>query len=225
MSGQIQINLQAQKLGALISAARMMAHKTVGELAGAIGEMPAVLLDYEAGRKTPSLPELEVIAFSLNLPISRFLSEEPVEYDTTSIDPARLPQLIGLRQRMISALIRQKRLQLNISIDQLSEETGISKNQLNSFESNNSAVPLSDLEAVLKVLGESTENLLDKNGPIGKWIIDQDAIQKFVKLPPELRSFVIAPENQPYLELAVNLSQLSTERLRAIAEGLLEITL
>jgi hypothetical protein len=54
---------------------------------------------------------------------------------------------------------------------------------------------------------------------------DQAAIQEFLNLSPELRAFVCLPVNRPYIELARNLSQLSTEKLRAVAEGLLDITL
>jgi hypothetical protein len=60
---------------------------------------------------------------------------------------------------------------------------------------------------------------------VGKWMNDQGAIQEFLQLPPELRGFVCMPVNRPYLELARNLSQLSTEKLRSVAEGLLDITL
>jgi hypothetical protein len=44
-------------------------------------------------------------------------------------------------------------------------------------------------------------------------------------MPSELQSFVVKPINQPYLELAQRLSEMSVEKLRAVAEGLLEITL
>jgi hypothetical protein len=54
---------------------------------------------------------------------------------------------------------------------------------------------------------------------------DQGAINEFLQLPNELRAFVCMPVNRPYLELARNLSQLSTDKLRSVAEGLLDITL
>ena len=54
---------------------------------------------------------------------------------------------------------------------------------------------------------------------------EQQAISEFLQLPPEVRAFVCMPVNRPYLDLARNLSQLSTEKLRAVAEGLLDITL
>jgi hypothetical protein len=44
-------------------------------------------------------------------------------------------------------------------------------------------------------------------------------------LPPELQAFVSQAVNRPYLELAVKLSSMSSEKLRSVAEGLLDITL
>jgi hypothetical protein len=49
-------------------------------------------------------------------------------------------------------------------------------------------------------------------------------MQKFLDLPPEVQQFVAKPVNRPYLELAMRLSDLSAEKLRAVAEVLLEIT-
>jgi hypothetical protein len=47
---------------------------------------------------------------------------------------------------------------------------------------------------------------------------------KFLELPPEIQQFVCKPVNRPYLELAMRLSELNAEKLRAVAEVLLEIT-
>jgi hypothetical protein len=52
----------------------------------------------------------------------------------------------------------------------------------------------------------------------------QQAIQDFKKLSPELQDFVCRPVNRPYLDLALKLSELSTEKLRSVAENLLDIT-
>ena len=51
------------------------------------------------------------------------------------------------------------------------------------------------------------------------------AVEDFSKLPLDMQQFVSKPANLPYLELAQRLSEMSVERLRAVAEGLLEITL
>ena len=225
MSLQIQITLRTRKLGVLIRDARMAARKTVIEVAQAMGISPALLRTYEEGRKAPSLPELEVLAYYLNLPIQHFWSGETLSDDTARTEPINLPQLVALRQRIIGTLLRQKRQQTSVSLKDLSTETGIPQGRLKAYELGGFAIPLPELEAILTVIGGRVEAFHDQNSPVGKWMNDQAAIQEFLNLTPELRTFVCAPVNRPYLELARNLSQLSAERLRAVAEGLLEITL
>jgi hypothetical protein len=73
-------------------------------------------------------------------------------------------------------------------------------------------------------MGMRVEDFFDKSGPVGQWRKEQDAVGKFKDLPANLQDFVCKPVNRPYVELALKLSELSVERLRAIAEGLLEIT-
>jgi hypothetical protein len=53
---------------------------------------------------------------------------------------------------------------------------------------------------------------------------EQKTIQNFLELDPELQAFVSKPVNRPYLELALKLSNMSTEKLRSVAENLLDIT-
>jgi transcriptional regulator with XRE-family HTH domain len=225
MSLQVQIALRTRKLGVLIRDARMSARKTVSETAKDIGISSSFLRAYEEGRKAPSLPELEVLAYYLNLPIQHFWSSEALSDDASRTEQIDLNRLAGLRHRIIGILLRQKRLQASISIKALALETGISPSRLTAYEMGEKAIPLPELEAILFVLGGRIESFFDQNGPVGKWMNDQDAVREFLQLSPELRAFVCKPVNRPYLELARNLSQLSTEKLRSVAEGLLDITL
>jgi transcriptional regulator with XRE-family HTH domain len=225
MSLQAQIILRTRKLGVLIRDARMSARKTVTEMARAIGTSSAALQAYEEGRKAPSLPELEVLAYYLDMPIQHFWTSAALSENSTRTDPIDLGRLAALRHRIIGALLRQKRLQTSVSLKSLSLETGISQGRLKAYELGEHPIPLPELEAILTVVGGRVEAYFDQNGPVGKWISDQAAIQEFLNLSPELRAFVCMPVNRPYLELARNLSQLSTAKLRAVAEGLLDITL
>jgi hypothetical protein len=68
------------------------------------------------------------------------------------------------------------------------------------------------------------EQFYDQHGPIGKWREQKGNVHKFLDLPPDMQQFVSKPVNRPYVELAMRLSELSTEKLRAVAEVLLEIT-
>lgn len=222
---QLQITLRTRKLGVLIRDARILARKPINEVSKATGISEGWLHAYEEGRKAPSLPELEVLAFYLKLPIQHFWGGEALSDNAARTEPINLSQLIALRQRIIGALLRQKRLQASIPLKDISTETGISQERLKTYELGENAIPLPELEAILTVTGGRVETFFDQNGPIGKWMNDQAAIQEFLKLSPDLRDFVCLPVNRPYLELARNLSQLSTEKLRSVAESLLDITL
>ena len=50
-------------------------------------------------------------------------------------------------------------------------------------------------------------------------------IINFIELPIELQEFILKPVNQPYLEIAQKLSRMSVDKMRDVAEGLLDITL
>jgi hypothetical protein len=71
----------------------------------------------------------------------------------------------------------------------------------------------------------SMRDFRDQSGPVGRWAIQKKALEDFSELPLEMQQFISKPVNLPYLELAQRLSEMSVDRLRGVAEGLLEITL
>lgn len=225
MDIQTQITIRTKKLGVLIRDARLASRRTLDECAKALGVTQGILKSYEEGRRAPSLPELEILVFSLNLPIDHFWSKDVISDDAAPTDPLDLPRLIGLRQRMIGALLRAERMNASISMKAISQQTGISTGRLKAYELGERAIPLPVLEGILSVLGGQVETFFDESGPIGQWMIRQRAIKDFLELPPELQEFVRKPVNRPYLELALKLSSMSTEKLRSVAEDLLDITL
>ncbi len=219
-----QIIIREKKLGVLIRDARMAERRSIKECADAIGVKPGLFRAYEEGRRAPSLPELEALVYYLKLPISQFWGRE-TRSDSSSIEPLDTARLISLRQRMIGALLRQERNNVNMSIRHLAAETGIKSARLNSYEMGERAIPVPELESILSVLGSRIDTFFDQNGPVGQWMTSQRAMQKFLELPEEMQNFVCQPVNRPYLELAMKLSDMSREKLRSVAEGLLDITL
>lgn len=220
-----QITIREKKLGLLIRDARMSERRSIKECADAIGIKPGLFRAYEEGRRAPSLPELETLVFYLKLPITQFwgnatrsdISPIPESLDTT--------RLIALRQRMIGALLRQERNNVNMSIRHLSEKTGVSQPNLKAYELGERAIPVPELEVILSTMGSRMETFFDQSGPVGQWMNSQRALQKFLELPVEMQDFACQPVNRPYIELAMKLSDLSREKLRSVAEGLLDITL
>lgn len=225
MDIQTQITIRTKKLGVLMRDARLAARRSLKECADAIGVRSGLLRAYEEGRRAPSLPELEVLVYYLKLPLSHFWGREAMSEETVPTETLDLPALLSVRQRLIGALLRQERNNANLSIKDVAGSTGISGSRLTSYELGERPIPLPHLEAIIIALGGKIENFFDRNGPVGHWMTSQKAMDKFLELPEEMQVFVCQPVNRPYLELAMKLSEMSRERLRSVAEGLLDITL
>ncbi len=224
MSIQSQIVLRTKKLGVLLRDARLAARKSLDECASAVGVTRGVFGSYEQGRKSPSLPEIEVLTFFLGLPINHFWGRDAISDDAPPTDPLNLPALMGVRQRMIGALLRRQRMEASISVKALSEQTGIPQSRIKAYELGERPIPVPELEGLLAVLDGRVESFFDQSGPIGQWMNQQKAVDLFLKLPTDLQDFVCQPVNLPYLELARKLSALSATKLRSVAEDLLDIT-
>ncbi len=224
MTIQAQVNLRSRKLGVLIRDARLAARRTIPECARTIGVTAGIFRAWEEGRRSPSLPELEVLSYALNLPLRRFWSKDATSDDASPTEALNLPAFVGIRQRLIGALLRQMREKASISPRALSGLSGISTAHLKAYELGERPIPLPELEGLTALLGGQIEMLFDQTGHIGLWMVQQKAIQDFLQLSPELQNFVCKPVNRPYLELAMKLSGMSTDKLRSVAEDLLDIT-
>jgi len=225
MDSKTQITLRTKKLGLLIRDARLAARRNVPECAQAIGIKSGQFRAYEEGRKAPSLPELESLVFFLDLPLDHFWGREARSEGTHPYEKLDLPKLLSVRQRKIGALLRQERMNASISIRNLAQETGISGARIKAYELGEKPMPLPELEILLKTLGGRIESFFDRSGPIGQWLMNQEATQNFLDLPTDMRQFVALPVNRPYLELAMKLSGMSRDKLRSVAEDILDITL
>jgi len=220
-----QITIREKKLGLLIRDARLSERRSIKECADAIGVKPGLFRAYEEGRRAPSLPELETLVYYLKLPISQFWGKQTKSDSPSPMDELDTARLIALRQRMIGALLRQERNNVNMSVRQVAAQTGIAPSRLNAYELGERAIPVPELETILAVLGSRIEIFFDQSGPVGQWMNSQRGLQKFLDLSEEMQKFVCQPVNRPYVELAMKLSEMSKEKLRSVAEGLLDITL
>lgn len=224
MDTKTQITIRTKKLGVLIRDARLSARRSVQECAEAIGVRKSVFRAYEEGMRSPSLPELEALVFFLDLPLDHFWSREIKSNTTTPNENIDLPKLLTLRQRKVGALLRQERMNASISIRNLANSTGITSSRIKAYELGERPIPLPELEVLVSTLGGRIESFFDRNGPIGQWMLKEESVQNFLEMPPELQAFVAMPVNRPYLELAMKLSNMSRDKLRSVAEDLLDIT-
>jgi transcriptional regulator with XRE-family HTH domain len=224
MSKQVQVALRTKKIGVLIRDARLAAHKTLPECAQLVGVSGGILRSWEEGRRAPSLPELELLAYSLHINLQHFWSKEAVSDDVLLTKSMNLPALIGIRQRLVGVHLRQLRENASLSLQTLSEQAGISTARLRAYEMGERPIPLPELEVLVTLLGGQIEALFDQTGPIGKWMVQQKAVQDFLQLPTEVQDFVSKPANSSYLKLAMKLGGLPIEKLRSVAGTLLKFT-
>lgn len=218
------LKIRNKKLGLLIFDARKAMRRTAEECAEAIGVSPEQFQEFESGVRAPSLPELELLALFFNIPIEHFWGKQALSENAAPDPLQEKERLLMLRNRMIGTNLRLARNNANFTLKELSDKTGIPEEQLKRYELGNVSIPLPELEVLSLALNLSVDRFYDQHGPIGKWRLRQGSYQKFMELPPDIQSFISKPVNRPYLELAMRLSDLSAEKLRAVAEVLLEIT-
>ena len=216
---------RSHKLGRLIRTAREVFVRSVEECAAVVGVSPETFLAYEAGEKSPSLPEIELLAYFLGLPLEYFWELVPLRRLELSGGQSDPKVMIGLRQRIIGATLRKDRMERNLDLNSLAQRTGIPAETLQDYELGRQAVPLPHLDLLAATLGRPLRTFEIQHGALGAWLLQQRALSGFGDLPPALQEFVSRPVNRPYLELAKRLSEMETQKLRSVAEGLLEITL
>ena len=134
-------------------------------------------------------------------------------------------KVLELRQRIVGVMLRKSREDQGMTQKELSQKTGISTGKISKYESGEQSIPLPELEALLHALGRSLQEFNDSHGPVGHWLRERNAIDQLLDMPSDLQEFVCKPFNRPYLEIAKTLSDMDVDRLRAVAEGLLDITL
>jgi transcriptional regulator with XRE-family HTH domain len=217
--------IRAKKLGVLLRAARLAAEKDTEQSALAIGVPRQKWMAYETGEDSPSLPELEGIANFLNVPMEHFLSNE-VNLPVKSLDnQANVDQVIRLRQRIIGAMLRKARTEAEKSTSEVAELANIAEDRLVAYELGETPIPFPELEVLAGVLNSLIEDFQDTRSPVARRAQAQRILGQLEELDPDLQEFISKPVNLPYLRLAQRLSEMSVEKLRMVAEGLLEITL
>ena len=218
------LQIRNKKLGLLIFDARKAARRSVDECAEAIGVSPLQFQEFERGQSAPSLPQLELLALFLNVPPEHFWGKRAISITQAPEPLEEKDRLVMLRNRVIGTNLRLARNTANLSYQDVAEKTGIPEDQLKRYELGEQAVPVSELDILADLLEAPMDRFYDQHEPISKWRLQQSNIQKFLDLPPDIQQFICKPVNRPYLELAMRLSELSADKLRAVAEVLLEIT-
>jgi transcriptional regulator with XRE-family HTH domain len=216
--------LRQKIIGVLLRLARLEAGKSLKECGQVLDLSSGVVSSIERGKRGISLPELELLAYYLGVSLDHFFNNQ---ITLSSPSPEEVPgaEVLTLRQRIIGVLLRQARLDMDLSQAELAKRVGLPKSRLSQYEQGEKPIPLVELEELAGALDVPLSHFLDEGvGPVGEQQQREKEWRQFAALPPEVRAFVVQPVNLSYLQLAMRLSDVPAGGLRDIAASLLDIT-
>ncbi|MCX6054001.1 MAG: hypothetical protein NTZ74_03635 [Chloroflexi bacterium] len=221
------LTLKAKKIGVILSFNRQKASFSLDILSQLTGISSEELKQIEKGEKCASLPQLEMIAYRLGIPLSGLILGTSPTGNALSINQELIDNLSGIQNRLISLRLKKIRIQKNIPIEKIAEQCLVTVETYEQYELGVTPLPYPVLDCLCTFFGIQPLSLISNDNPllINKvQTKDKPLTKNTVKLPEELANFIANPDNLPYLELAIRLSRMEATKLRSIAESLLEIT-
>ena len=219
---QMKVQIRKKKLGLLLADARLAASLSPEETAGAMGVDLKEYLRFEKGEAAPSLPQLELASSFLRVPPDYFRGSQAKSKQQPR-DPMLIQQKIENRNLAIGLTFHHARTKSNLALDEVARQVSIPVEVMEQFEAGEVSLPLPELEITLPVVGLELGDLAETDEPVQQ----PNPLQEngfYQDTPPELQEFLSNPANRPYFEIAMKLRDMSAEKLRAIAETLLEIS-
>lgn len=237
--------LKRKMLGVRLRSARTQVGLNITEAAHQLGVEPATLTNYELGASETSLPELEAMAQMFAVPVSYFWATERIKAPNRT---ANVSKRISIRRKIIGVQLKQIREETDQTPGQLAEVLGCSVDDLTNYEAGKKSVPFSQLESLAAHLNMPLSRFLEGSAepaPVAQPDLqpeipvptprsqpdsqgDQVAVPTdlawLASMPDDIKEFLADPASLLYLRLSMRLHGLSTETLRALAEGILDIT-
>ncbi len=216
--------LRARMLGVLIRDARVSSARTPEDCARLLNVPVEVFEAWELGDDAPDLPQLELLAYFLEVPVSHFWGQDVIAHDPTTATAVK-QEYLSLRHRMIGALLRQAREEANLSVAQVAEAAGLSPERLELYELGELAIPMSELHVLSSAVRRNMDYFVEMSGYIGELLRIREEWKQFQSMDEDVRHFAANPSNLAFLRIAMMFSEMPTEQLRKIAAGLADITM
>lgn len=216
--------IRSKMLGVLIRDARLNAARTVDDCARLLSVQPELIEAWEYGDESPNLPQLELLAYYLDVPVSHFWALETLENDRSQ-KMSTQQHFIELRQRMIGALLRQAREEAQISLEEIAESSNIPVEQIQQYEMGEVPIPMSELSVLAFAVKRNLNYFLETTSYIGELLKMREEWQQFMDLDDDVREFAANPLNVAFIRIAMSFSKLPASEIRKAAEGLLEIAM
>jgi len=224
MSEDPSFSSRARQIGRRLSGYRETKRLRISEVAALLGISPSRYKAYENGSQMPSLPELEVLAINLSIPITTLLSHDEQVAEVIAMAPIQTMKFMQLRQRIIATRLKKALEDAEIPRADIATALHIKPKELSNYLTGKKPIPIAMLDILCRIASITLQSLFGTHGSVGERLSQAERIAGYKLLPPELQDFIAQPINRPYVDLANRLSNLPVDKLRSIAEGLLDIT-
>ncbi|RPI99105.1 MAG: XRE family transcriptional regulator, partial [Chloroflexi bacterium] len=191
--------LRARILGVLIRDARQATGQDLDACARQINVSPPTLESWELGKSMPSLPQIELLAYALGVPISHFWGTSTL-LERNARQDVDIDEYVTLRNHLIGALLRAAREQANLTPEQLAADAGIPAGNIAAYELGQRPVPTPVLATLASVCRVNLSYFLENGNKVGTFLMLQEDLKNFSGMSPDVRRFVSSPTNQPYIE-------------------------
>jgi transcriptional regulator with XRE-family HTH domain len=216
--------IRGKMVGVLLRDARLNARRTLEECARLLNVPSSQIETWEYGDNVPSLPQLELLAYYLNVPVSHFWGLETLN-SSGDLQEKSQPEYLTLRNRMVGALLRQARELAGVTIDDLAELCGLSISKINEYELGEAAPPIHELSVLASGVDKNLNYFLESTSQIGELLTRLEDWKHFSELPDDVREFAADPINIGFIHIAVMLSRMPTDQLREVGASILDITM
>lgn len=216
--------LRARMLGVLIRDARLASGYDVETIAAQVGVHPDEFVEWEFGRRVATLPQIELLAYFLQIPISHFWATETFAKQRASLQIDHAEYTL-LRDRVIGLLVRSAREESHLDLATVAQKVGISPDELAAIEAGKYAIPMTVMVSLASELQVNLGYFLDEESRVGEFFAIQELAKLLSEMSPEVRDFLASPSNHAYIHVAMSLAQMPTDALRELAGALLDITL
>jgi len=188
--------------------------------ASLLGIPTSRLRNYENGKYTPSLPEIESLSFIYKVPITSFFDAHELDEYINQPEPDQLQQLIEIRKRIIQTNLQIAFEKSGKTYKDISERSGISTSKIKRYLTSAVEIPLNELLLLKKEFNLNDAVILDSESPVGRWQENQKKIDKFFSLPANIQKLVVEKENHASIEVAEMLNKIGCDRLEELAAAL-----
>jgi transcriptional regulator with XRE-family HTH domain len=225
MAASQQIAIRNKIVGVLVKQVRTRSGISQGECAELLDCTSAAYAEYEQGEQGLSLPQLEVLAYLLGVPLETLWDDERGPDAPGLQEPLPVAQLMALRRKMVAIEFRRCRASSGLTVAEAAGLLGCTPGAIAEFESGKADIPLAALEIAAGWCGKTLVDFVDQETALlSKGQQEREALARLDEMPPDVRDFVLKPTNALYLRIAMLLSAMKADSLRQIAETLLDIT-